>query len=119
MLLCNLHPTDAVGGVFSVLDGKVLARSPARAREILSVNQIFHFHGRGDRSIHNEVWRAPSRIGGSVGRIGAAAVFESNHSNMTPKRVESYVGWITSVTGAPRYRTVHQLTVLGLWNRII
>jgi predicted permease len=41
-------------GIFSVLNGMALRLLPVpRAQEIMSVNQIFHFQGRGDRSIHN------------------------------------------------------------------
>jgi predicted permease len=41
-------------GIFSVLNGLALRLLPVpRAQEIVSVNQIFHFQGRGDRSIHN------------------------------------------------------------------
>jgi hypothetical protein len=42
-------------GIFSVLNGLALRLLPVpRAQELLSVNQIFHFQGRGDRSIHND-----------------------------------------------------------------
>ncbi len=41
-------------GIFSVLNGVALRLLPVpRAHEIVSVNQILHFAGRGDRSIHN------------------------------------------------------------------
>jgi putative ABC transport system permease protein len=41
-------------GIFSVLNGLALRLLPVpRAQELLSVNQIFHFQGRGDRLIHN------------------------------------------------------------------
>ena len=41
-------------GIFSVLNGVALRLLPVpRAREIVSVNQILHYVGRGDRSIHN------------------------------------------------------------------
>src|SRR6266567_3649337 len=41
-------------GIFSVLNGLALRLLPVpRAQEIVSVNQILHFYGRGDRSIHN------------------------------------------------------------------
>src|SRR5438046_1266819 len=41
-------------GIFSVLNGLALRLLPVpRAQEIVSVNQIFHFQARGDRSIHN------------------------------------------------------------------
>ncbi|HET6208183.1 MAG TPA: ABC transporter permease [Terracidiphilus sp.] len=42
-------------GIFSVLNGLALRLLPVpRAHELVSVNQILHFHGRGDRSIHND-----------------------------------------------------------------
>ena len=42
-------------GIFSVLNGLALRLLPVpRAQELLSVNQIIHFQGRGDRSIHND-----------------------------------------------------------------
>jgi predicted permease len=42
-------------GIFSVLNGVALRLLPVpRARELASVNQIFHFQGRGDRLIHND-----------------------------------------------------------------
>ncbi len=42
-------------GIFSVLNGLALRLLPVpRAQELVSVNQIFHFQGRGDRSIHND-----------------------------------------------------------------
>jgi macrolide transport system ATP-binding/permease protein len=42
-------------GIFSVLNGLALRLLPVpRAHELVSVNQIFHFQGRGDRSIHND-----------------------------------------------------------------
>jgi len=42
-------------GIFSVLNGLALRLLPLpRAHELVSVNQIFHFQGRGDRSIHND-----------------------------------------------------------------
>jgi predicted permease len=42
-------------GIFSVLNGFALRLLPVpRATELVSVNQIFHFHGQGDRSIHND-----------------------------------------------------------------
>jgi len=42
-------------GIFSVLNGLALRLLPVpRAQELLSVNQILHFQGRGDRSIHND-----------------------------------------------------------------
>ena len=41
-------------GIFSVLNGLALRLLPVpRAQEIVSVNQVFHFHGRGNRFIHN------------------------------------------------------------------
>jgi macrolide transport system ATP-binding/permease protein len=41
-------------GIFSVLNGLAFRLLPVpRAQEIVSVNQIFHFNGQGDRSIHN------------------------------------------------------------------
>src|SRR5579863_4714984 len=41
-------------GIFSVLNGVALRLLPVPgAREIVSVNQILHYVGRGDRSIHN------------------------------------------------------------------
>ncbi len=41
-------------GIFSVLNGLSLRLlSVPRAQELLSVNQIIHFQGRGDRYIHN------------------------------------------------------------------
>jgi predicted permease len=41
-------------GIFSVLNGLALRLLPVpRAQEIVSVNQVFHFRGQGDRSIHN------------------------------------------------------------------
>ena len=41
-------------GIFSVLNGVALRLLPVpRAQEIVSVNQILHYAGRGDRSIHN------------------------------------------------------------------
>jgi len=41
-------------GIFSVLNGLALRLLPVpRAQEIVSVNQIFHFQGQGDRFIHN------------------------------------------------------------------
>jgi macrolide transport system ATP-binding/permease protein len=41
-------------GIFSVLNGLALRLLPVpRAQELVSVNQIFHFQGRGDRFIHN------------------------------------------------------------------
>jgi macrolide transport system ATP-binding/permease protein len=41
-------------GIFSVLNGLALRLLPVpRAEELVSVNQIFHFQGRGDRLIHN------------------------------------------------------------------
>ncbi len=42
-------------GIFSVLNGLALRLLPVpRAQELVSVNQIFHFQGRGDRSTHND-----------------------------------------------------------------
>ena len=42
-------------GIYSVLNGLALRLLPVpRAQELVSVNQIFHFQGRGDRSIHND-----------------------------------------------------------------
>ena len=42
-------------GIFSVLNGLALRLLPVpRAHELVSVNQILHFQGRGDRSIHND-----------------------------------------------------------------
>jgi macrolide transport system ATP-binding/permease protein len=42
-------------GIFSVLNGLALRLLPVpRAQELVSVNQIFHFQGRGDRLIHND-----------------------------------------------------------------
>jgi macrolide transport system ATP-binding/permease protein len=42
-------------GIFSVLNGMALRLVPVpRAQELASVNQIFHFTGRGDRLIHND-----------------------------------------------------------------
>jgi len=41
-------------GIFSVLNGMAFRLLPVpRAQEIISVNQIFHFHGQGNRSTHN------------------------------------------------------------------
>jgi len=41
-------------GIFSVLNGMVLRLLPVpHAGDMLSVNQILHYPGRGDRSIHN------------------------------------------------------------------
>jgi macrolide transport system ATP-binding/permease protein len=41
-------------GIFSVLNGLALRLLPVpSAQEMVSVNQIFHFHGQGDRSTHN------------------------------------------------------------------
>ena len=41
-------------GIFSVLNGMTLRLLPVpQAQEIISVNQVFNFHGRGERSIHN------------------------------------------------------------------
>ena len=41
-------------GIFSVLNGMALRLLPVpRAGEMLSVNQVLHYPGRGDRSIHN------------------------------------------------------------------
>ena len=41
-------------GIFSVLNGVALRLLPVpRAQELVSVNQILHFQGRGDRLIHN------------------------------------------------------------------
>ena len=41
-------------GIFSVLNGLAMRLLPVpRAQELVSVNQIFHFQGRGDRLIHN------------------------------------------------------------------
>ena len=38
-------------GIFSVLNGMAFRLLPVpRAQEIISVNQIFHFHGQGNRS---------------------------------------------------------------------
>ena len=42
-------------GIFSVLNGLALRLLPVpRAQELVSINQIFHFQGLGDRSIHND-----------------------------------------------------------------
>jgi predicted permease len=42
-------------GVFSVLNGLALRLLPVpQAQEIVSVNQIFHFHVQPDRAIHND-----------------------------------------------------------------
>jgi macrolide transport system ATP-binding/permease protein len=42
-------------GIFSVLNGLALRLLPVpRAQELVSVNQIIHFQGRGDRSIRND-----------------------------------------------------------------
>jgi macrolide transport system ATP-binding/permease protein len=42
-------------GIFSVLNGLALRLLPVpRSQELVGVNQIFHFQGRGDRSIHND-----------------------------------------------------------------
>src|SRR5579863_9266101 len=42
-------------GIFSVLNGVALRLLPVpRAQDLVSVNQVFHFQGRGDRSIHND-----------------------------------------------------------------
>jgi predicted permease len=42
-------------GIFSVLNGLALRLLPVpRAQELVSVNQMFHFQGRGDRLIHND-----------------------------------------------------------------
>jgi len=45
-------------GIFSVLNGLALRLLPVpRAQELVSVNQVLHFQGRGDRQIHNgENW---------------------------------------------------------------
>jgi hypothetical protein len=41
-------------GIFCVLNGLALRLLPVpRAQEMVSVNQVFHFRGQGDRSIHN------------------------------------------------------------------
>jgi hypothetical protein len=41
-------------GIFSVLNGLALRLLPVpHAREQLSVNQILHFHGQGNRFVHN------------------------------------------------------------------
>lgn len=41
-------------GIFSVLNGVALHLLPVpRAQDLVSVDQILHFSGRGDRSIHN------------------------------------------------------------------
>jgi macrolide transport system ATP-binding/permease protein len=41
-------------GIFSVLNGLALRSLPVpRAGELVSVNQVFQYHGRGDRFIHN------------------------------------------------------------------
>lgn len=41
-------------GIFSVLNGLALRLLPVpHARELLSVNQILHFNGRGNRYVHN------------------------------------------------------------------
>jgi macrolide transport system ATP-binding/permease protein len=41
-------------GIFSVLNGLALRLLPVpRAQELVSINQILHFQGRGDRLIHN------------------------------------------------------------------
>ncbi len=42
-------------GIFSVLNGLALRLLPVpRAQELVSVNQVLHYQGRGDRSIHND-----------------------------------------------------------------
>ncbi len=42
-------------GIFSVLNGLALRLLPVpRAQELVSVNQILHFQGQGDRWIHND-----------------------------------------------------------------
>jgi predicted permease len=42
-------------GIFSVLNGLALRLLPVpRAQELVSVNQIFHFQGQGDRLTHND-----------------------------------------------------------------
>src|SRR5215467_719088 len=42
-------------GIFSVLNGLALRPLPVpRAEELINVNQIFRFQGRGDRFIHND-----------------------------------------------------------------
>ena len=42
-------------GIFSVLNGLALRLLPVpRAQDLVSVNQIIHFQGRGNRSIHND-----------------------------------------------------------------
>jgi hypothetical protein len=42
-------------GIFSVLNGLALRLLPVpRAQELISVNQIVHFQGRGDRFDHND-----------------------------------------------------------------
>ena len=42
-------------GIFSVLNGLALRLLPVpRAQEIVSVNQIIHFHGQGDRFVHSD-----------------------------------------------------------------
>jgi macrolide transport system ATP-binding/permease protein len=41
-------------GIFSVLNGLALRLLPIpRAREMVSIDQIFHFHGQGDRFVNN------------------------------------------------------------------
>ena len=41
-------------GIFSVLNGLALRLLPVpRAQELLSIDQILHFHGQGNRYIHN------------------------------------------------------------------
>ena len=42
-------------GIFSVLNGLALRSLPVpRSRELLAVNQVFHYQGRGNRAIHND-----------------------------------------------------------------
>jgi predicted permease len=42
-------------GIFSVLNGVALRLLPIpRAQEVLSINQVLHFRGRGNRYIHND-----------------------------------------------------------------
>jgi predicted permease len=42
-------------GIFSVLNGMALRLLPVpKAQEIVSVNQVLHFHGRSDRFVHND-----------------------------------------------------------------
>ena len=57
-------------GIFSVLNGLALRMLPVpRAQELLSVNQIFHLQGHGNRNIHND-----SRAGSPTLNIKTTAI---------------------------------------------